>query len=121
MAKFNVTAPEPNYVGSISGVEFTDGRAVIDEEIHPAVLAYCRGAGYHVEPVEAPKVQRQTPKSDGPFDPSEHDMPSVLAYLKDADSDEALRVLDAEAEGKNRKGITDQRDAILASKKGEDQ
>lgn len=55
------------------------------------------------------------------FDPGEHDVKGVLAHLDGADEPETRRVLDAEAAGKNRKGITDQRDAILDSKKGEDQ
>jgi hypothetical protein len=51
MAKFKVIAPVQDYVGSINAVQFTDGVAIIDEEIHPAVLAYCRNAGYHVEEI----------------------------------------------------------------------
>ncbi|MEV7959307.1 hypothetical protein ACIO6T_41385 [Streptomyces sp. NPDC087532] len=39
------------------------------------------------------------------FDPSEHDVPAVLAYLAEADEDETARVLAAEAAGKNRKTI----------------
>lgn len=40
-----------------------------------------------------------------PFDPSEHNAPEVLEYLKTADEAERDRVLAAEAEGRNRKGI----------------
>jgi hypothetical protein len=40
-----------------------------------------------------------------PFDPSEHNAPQVQAYLKDADDEERARVLAAEADGRNRKGI----------------
>ena len=54
---------------------------------------------------------------DKPFDPGDHDVPAVLDYLDDADHDEALRVLNSEAAGKNRKGVVDQREAILDSKK----
>lgn len=115
MTRYKVTAPEPNYVGSIGAVQFEDGAAVIDEDIHPGVLAYCRGAGYRVE-----AEQPEAADPEVPFDPSSNGVPTVLAYLADADVDEATRVLDAEAAGKNRKGITDQRDAILESKKESD-
>jgi hypothetical protein len=40
-----------------------------------------------------------------PFDPSAHNAPEVHAYLADADEEERMRVLAAEAAGKNRKGI----------------
>ncbi|MFF2525901.1 hypothetical protein [Streptomyces liangshanensis] len=39
------------------------------------------------------------------FDPAEHDVPAVLAYLAEADETETARVLAAEAAGKNRKSI----------------
>lgn len=40
------------------------------------------------------------------FDPSEHDVVTVVAYLDEADEDEKARVIAAEAEGKNRVTIT---------------
>lgn len=51
-----------------------------------------------------------------PFDPAVHDVHQVLAHLETASHDEALRVLDAEAgpEGKQRKGILNNREDILA-------
>lgn len=115
MATFNVTAPEAAYAGTVGKVQFHDGKATIDEGAHPAELAYCRSAGYGVEEVST-AGDEPTP-SDGPFDPAEHNADEVLAYLSDADEAEALRVLDAEAAGKDRKGITARRDAILDSKK----
>jgi hypothetical protein len=39
------------------------------------------------------------------FDPSEHKVDDVLAYLADADEDERQRVLTAESEGKTRSTI----------------
>lgn len=62
--------------------------------------------------------QARTP-APGSFDPAQHNADEVLAHLDTADEAEARRVLDAEAEGKNRKGITGQRDQILDSKKEE--
>lgn len=127
MSVFKVTAPEAGYSGPVGKVQFRDGSAEIDDERNPAELNYCRNAGYLVEEVGA------APEEDGNggggsqapavFDPAEHNADEVLAYLNDADEAEATRVLDAETAGKARKGITDKRDAILASKQkeGEDQ
>lgn len=115
MTQYQVTAPEADYSGPVGKVQFTNGTATIDDERNPAELAYCRGAGYVVEEPETGE-----PDPDGPFDPSANSAPAVLAYLKDADEDEATRVLDAEAASKDRKGITGQRDAILASKQKEE-
>ncbi|WP_066360278.1 hypothetical protein [Herbidospora mongoliensis] len=50
------------------------------------------------------------------YDPSGDTVPGVLAYLEEADADEVTRVGLAEAEGRNRAGVIDQIDKILASK-----
>lgn len=59
-----------------------------------------------------------TPDSDpdgGAFDPADHSIKDVLAYLEDADEQEAQRVLQAEENAPTpRKGIVSERDAILA-------
>lgn len=55
------------------------------------------------------------------FNPSEHDVPDTLFYLEGADVAEAERVLDAEAAGKARKTLLDQRDQILARKRETEQ
>ncbi|MGE9696670.1 hypothetical protein ACQKFA_23305 [Streptomyces sp. CH6] len=52
---------------------------------------------------------------DAVFDPGAHDVPGVLAHLADADPAETARVLDAEADGKGRKTLTDRRDELLAA------
>jgi hypothetical protein len=50
------------------------------------------------------------------FDPREHTNREVLAYLDTADYEEALRVLDVEAnEGENRAGIGKNREQLLAA------
>lgn len=53
---------------------------------------------------EAP-AEAQTAESD-PFDPSDHTVDEVTAYLDSADDAERDRVLAAERAGKSRKGIT---------------
>lgn len=62
MAKFNVSAPEAGYSGKTGRVQFSDGRAVIDDETHAAELAYCRAQGYGVEPVEGDEPQEAEQK-----------------------------------------------------------
>ncbi|MFI8531064.1 hypothetical protein ACIGMX_12525 [Streptomyces aquilus] len=56
------------------------------------------------------------PDEDGDvFDPADHSVKDVLAYLEDADEQEAQRVLQAEENAPTpRKGIIAERDAILA-------
>lgn len=39
------------------------------------------------------------------YDPSEHTVDEVVAYLETADGDEVTRVQDAERAGKGRKGV----------------
>lgn len=46
-----------------------------------------------------------SPNPSGPFDPAEHTVAQVNAYLADADRGERERVLQAEAEGRARRGI----------------
>lgn len=57
----------------------------------------------------APVPSRPEPAPDptGPFDPADHTVAQVNAYLADADEDERARVLAAEAEGRNRRGIVE--------------
>lgn len=132
MARYKVTAPEAAYDGSVGKVQFSDGVAVIDEDTHPNELAYCKSAGYLVEEDEhasagsdripAPAESTPQPPADPKaFDPGEHNADEVLDYLNQADVAEAVRVLDAEAAGKDRRGIASQREQILASKKESDQ
>lgn len=47
------------------------------------------------------------------YDPAEHTAPDVLYYLKVCDYDEAVRILDSEERGKNRKGILNLKQDIL--------
>jgi hypothetical protein len=55
------------------------------------------------------------------YDPSVHNAPEVVEYLKGVGEQEAVRVLDAERAGKNRKGITSQEEEILARSRENDQ
>ncbi|WP_435112026.1 hypothetical protein [Nocardiopsis synnemataformans] len=77
-------------------------------------------AGYTPPEPRTPRTlstQRSTPPANaGPFDPSADGVDAVLAYLDTADYDEAVRVLDAEADGKARSTILGKREEILAAK-----
>lgn len=54
-------------------------------------------------------VEGEVPASAEPaeFDPTLHKVDDVIAYLVEADDDERARVIEAEAAGKARKGITE--------------
>jgi len=54
----------------------------------------------------------QDDPGDG-FDPAEHNILQVLAHLAEADEDETARVLDLEAKGEARKGLTERRPELL--------
>ncbi|WP_027933733.1 hypothetical protein [Amycolatopsis thermoflava] len=56
-------------------------------------------------PVEQEATGEQASEGAEPFDPSDHTVTEVLAYLDGADDVERTRVLDAEKAGKNRRGI----------------
>ncbi|MFI8104710.1 hypothetical protein [Streptomyces sp. NPDC086023] len=114
--RYRITAPEP-VSGGVCGVGFANGQAIADGDRHRRALAYFRQAGYHVEPEdEAPAAPAaevpETPavdEGDLPFDPSQHTVDEVGEYLTSVadDEEETMRVLLAEAEGKNRKTITE--------------
>lgn len=123
MTKYKVTTPAPNHLGFVGGVAFANGQAVVDSDTHPAEMRYFRQAGYSVEAVDEPEPSAVQVGATGsePYDPATHDMPNVLAYLDGAGEVEARRVLEAEAAGKNRKGILDQAEAIIARERALDE
>lgn len=55
------------------------------------------------------------------YDPAEHNAPEVMDYLKGLGRAEAERVLESEEAGKNRKGIMNLRDDILAKAQANDE
>lgn len=62
-----------------------------------------------------PRPQRpEDGDRDGGFDPADHTVLQVIAHLADADEEETARVLDAEAEGEQRKGLLERREEFLA-------
>ncbi|MCX4540493.1 hypothetical protein [Streptomyces sp. NBC_01565] len=111
--KYRITAPEP-FSGGIAGVGFANGHGLADADKDRRALAYFRQAGYVVEAVEEPAPEPapepvETDEGDVEFDPAQHNVDEVIDYLDSVadDEEETMRVLLAEAEGKNRKTITE--------------
>lgn len=76
-------------------------------------------AGGQAAPLTAAQADPRTQETEqrpagGGFDPGEHTVVQVIAYLAEADEQETARVLDAEASGEKRKGLLDRRDEFLA-------
>lgn len=80
MTQFNVTAPEAGYDGKVGNVQFTDGKAVINEDTHPNELAYCKGAGYLVEEADQPKDDK--PADEQPAQAETKSAPTRRATAK---------------------------------------
>lgn len=59
MATVKVSTPVPGYSGSVGGVAFAGGVAVVDEDAFAAEVGYFRRTGYTVEDVVA------SPEPDG--------------------------------------------------------
>jgi hypothetical protein len=49
MALVKVSTPVPDYSGSVGGVHFANGQALVDDEAHAAEVGYFRRSGYTVE------------------------------------------------------------------------
>lgn len=93
MAKFLVTTPNPAFSGLLGAVMFNEGRAVVDEDTHPAEMAYCH-ARYTVEPYVA-----EAPAEEEAVDP----MPRKSASKADWKAYAIANGMDeAEAEALNR-------------------
>ncbi|WP_416975655.1 hypothetical protein [Streptomyces sp. 4F14] len=131
--RYKIEAPVRSFTGESVGVQFTRGTGYVTDadKAGRAALEYFRRHSYGVAPVDekteeervqelvtgAPAQRKAPPADDGPFDPARHGVDDVLAYVGEADLDEATRVLDVEAVAtKPRVGITSKREEILASK-----
>lgn len=49
---YRVTTPVPDYRGSVGDVHFAAGVALVDEDAHPAEMAYFRARGYGIDVAE---------------------------------------------------------------------
>ncbi|MGW6455513.1 hypothetical protein ACWF94_06215 [Streptomyces sp. NPDC055078] len=129
--KYKIEAPVRSFTGESVGVYFQKGTGYVDDSTKAgrAALEYFRRHGYGVAPadekteeeavlelVTGVPAQRGAVETE-PFDPAKHGVETVLAYLDEADLNEATRVLDAEAAAKKpRVGITSKREETLAAK-----
>lgn len=121
MPDFEVKAPVKDFTGQVAGIGFRAGSATVNDgnDAGRAALAYFKRAGYRVDEVHDDEQDGpQTPPAGDAesFDPSDHKADEVLTFLAAASYEDAVRVLDAEAEGKKRVTITSARDEILAAK-----
>lgn len=116
--RYKITAPLTGFTGQSVGVVFKDSAAETDDttDAGRSALAYFKRAGYSVEPIRDQTEKDEAEQDSGPFDPSGRKADEVLAYVGAASYEEAVRVLDAEANGKNRVSIVGKRDDILADK-----
>lgn len=128
--KYRIEAPVRSFSGESVGVKFDKGTGFVDDSTKGgrAALEYFRRHGYGVSPVEDEKTDEDRvqelvasvptqpvaiPPAE-PFDPAQHGVEDVLAHLGEADHDEAVRVLDAEASAK--KPRSSKREDLLTSK-----
>lgn len=126
MNTYRIEAPVRSFSGESVGVQFTKGTAFIDDSTkeHRAALEYFRRQGYGVslsdgktdeeraqETVTAVTGQRAPATPPEPFNPTDHDVAEVLAYLDSLGTDdsdavaETERVIAAERDDKARKTI----------------
>ncbi|MFE9296592.1 hypothetical protein [Streptomyces niveus] len=75
-------------------------------------------------PALPPGAGVQEPDAGGdpgePFDPIEHTVPEVLAYLDTVGESEALRVYELEQAGENRAGLGKQKDRVIERARARD-
>lgn len=127
MARFRIQSPLRDFTGKVAEVQFQAGTGYVEDTSDGgrAALSYFKRSGYGVAPEEVPEPDAGPDSSDGgpppappvePFDPAAHTVDQVRAHLDQASAAEALRVLDAEAAGPARKGITATREQLLAAK-----
>ena len=115
MTAYTVEAPRADFTGESVGVHFHKGTGHVDDSTKEgrAAIEYFRRQGYVLTPetteddVPDPAAEPETDL----FDPADHDVADVLAWLDSLDSDdpdeaaEAERVISAERSGKARKTI----------------
>lgn len=99
-----ITAPVAGFTGRTSfgplELEFVNGVAEVDGKVPDPIRTYMVRKGYTFG-------RGTTPTSDGPFDPGKHTADEVLAHLAGHEhgSEEYVRVVQAERDGKARKGL----------------
>lgn len=77
----------------------------IDERPEPDPLMEAADRWERIDPDE-PTAPAEQPDQAEEFDPADHTVPEVLAYMASAEPDEQARVLAAEQQGRDRRGIS---------------
>ena len=94
------TAGRSAYGGTV--LDFNaDGVAEVSQ-VNAGLERWLRAAGYTIVDLDDPEAEELGAVA---FDPSEHKVEEVLAYLAEADEDERARVPTLEADGQARKSI----------------
>lgn len=94
------TAGRSAYGGTV--LDFNaDGVAEVSQ-VNAGLERWLRAAGYKIVDLDDPEAEELGAVT---FNPSDHNVEDVLAYLADADEDERARVLTLEADGQARKSI----------------
>lgn len=106
MTEYHVHAPEAGFSGESCGVVFQAGAAVLTDDTPQrlAALAYFRRRDYAVTEVQLESAPA-APQPPAEFNPADHNVADVIAYLADADEDERACVLAAEEAGEARATI----------------
>lgn len=117
-----IKSPQEGYTGTDNygplTLEFKDGVATTDKTLSAGHKAYFKKLGFKVS---GSRAQSTESADEGPFDPSKHSVDEVLAYIGVADGADPVtagefeRVIQAEADGKNRSTLL----AAAAEKKAE--
>jgi hypothetical protein len=72
MGQVKVSTPVPGYSGSVGGVHFADGHALVDEDA--AEMTYFRTAGYFIEePADPEDVETEDVEADDADEDAEDD------------------------------------------------
>jgi ABC-type nitrate/sulfonate/bicarbonate transport system substrate-binding protein len=93
----------------ISGVDYQPGDPVPDSAVNEGVgsqVLVALGVISYVPDAAVAGIQAGQPATVAAFDPAEHTVADVLAYL-DANPDQAERVMEQEQDGKARKTLLD--------------
>lgn len=127
------STPEPQSTpsGSQEGAEGSQDENVAQRSVDEALDLNEDGTAKEGDPESADETMVRRDEKDGesgeaesgdePYDPSEHNAPEVIEYLRGVGEQEAKRVLDAEEQGRARKGLLNAREDLLRRSRKNDE
>lgn len=123
--------PDSTLNASQEGAEGDQGGDVKQRSVEDAPDLNEDGTAKEGDPESADETMSQRDEKDGdggeaesggkPYDPSEHNAPEVIEYLRGVGEQEAKRVLDAEEQGRARKGLLNAREDLLRRSRKNDE